>query len=330
MDPGTNLKLTNTMKIKSPYRRPSRRLSRRSENGPFSPQESAEPSFFQTQSHADLQAKSEDSGYFFSKESEEEASKCKEEEETAAKEEEEEAAQAKEEEEEAAQSKEEEEEATQAKEEEEEAAQPKEEEEEASAPKEEEEAVQAKEQPREDSSANPQLNSEKCNRRRRSKIDSALARAKMITNKAIDVVSAARAAGEDGSDATEKYEAWFGPMDMDRSLFVLNVFRSISQDLSSSSLKFSCDCRRKSYAYVHPKDSALEVFLCRYFWSKAGEGGINSRGGVLIHELSHEAHENVGDYKYGMGGARFLALFPFLAPKAIRNADNYQFFAESI
>ena len=295
------------MKIKSPYRRPSRRLSRRNQNGLFFQQECAEPSFFQSRSHAAPQAKGEETAAFLPKESEEEAAKAKEEEEASQSKEEEEAA-AKEEEESAA--KEEEEEAAQTKEEEEPAA------------KEEEETAAKK---MDDSPGSSYQN--KLTPHEHSAVDSAVSHAKQLTGRAIDLISQARGTGEDGSDALDKYEQWFGPMDEEQSRFVLEVFRKIRQNLSSSSLIFTTHDRADLFAFVKPSDNALKVWLCGLFWNKAASSGFNSRGGVILHELAHEAQMNIGDFGYGKSKAQKLAFQPSLA---IRNADNYQFFAESL
>ncbi|NJM38801.1 MAG: hypothetical protein HC845_13545 [Akkermansiaceae bacterium] len=148
-----------------------------------------------------------------------------------------------------------------------------------------------------------------------------------MTSRAIDVISQARTTMDDGSDALDAYQRWFGPIDMQNSLIVLNVFRSIYQNLSSSSLQFQYNHSKNLYAYVYSGTSNLQVWLCKYFWSKAGNSGINSRGGILIHELAHYARQQIGDYQYGTQKSQKLA---FDSDVAIYNADNYQFFAESL
>lgn len=304
------------MKIKSNYRRPVRRLSRRSGNeGMFFQQDAPEPqAFFQAAATADSKAKME-SGNFFPKTPEEEPVKAKapEEEETAAKEPaEEETLQAKQAEEE---------------------------------PTgglqakcgcggscgscagggERQEKLPASSSIKEKVDSAPSSKST-INAQRRSTIDSAISHAQQLTSRAIDVVGQARSSMDGGSDALDHYERWFGPMDMARSQFVLDTFRSIQQSLSSSSLTFQCDEHRKAYAFVDTSDHQLKIWLCSLFWNRAQSSGINSRGGVLIHELSHEANQRIGDFVYGTNHAQGISS----ADIAIRNADNYQFFAESI
>lgn len=315
------------MKIKSSYRKPVRRLSRRSsQEGLFFQQDAPEPqAFFHAATSADPKAKAEAATFFPKAAEEEEPVKAK-----APEEEEPVKAKAPDQEEEPVKAKEEEEPTTGI-----------------SAKcncggscgscsgggKRQEKlpdssSIKAKEhgaQP----TARPAVIANKCSAQRRSTIDSAISHASQLTSRAIDVISQARATFEDGSDATEKYETWFGPMDMTRSQFVLETFRSVQQSLASGSLTFQCDSRRKAYAFVDTNDGLLKIWLCKLFWTRATSSGLDSRGGVLIHELSHEASHRIDDFVYGTKNALGISS-PLEAFIAIRNADNYQFFAESL
>jgi hypothetical protein len=302
------------MKIKSNYRRASRRLSRRSsQEGMFFQQDTPESQAFFHPAATDPKAKAE-AGNFFPKASEEEEPV------KAKSPEEEEPAKAKEEEEPTAGISakcncggscascsgggERQEKRTNTS------------------------SVKAKE-PHANPATKPAVIANRCSTQRRSVIDSAISHAQRLTHRAIDVVNQARTTFQEGSDATEKYETWFGPMDMARSQFVLDTFRSIQQSLASGSLIFQCDSRRKVYAFVDTNDGLLKVWLCNLFWTRAKSSGLDSRGGVLIHELSHEASQRIDDFVYGTKGALGISS-PLEAFMAIRNADNYQFFAESL
>jgi hypothetical protein len=58
-----------------------------------------------------------------------------------------------------------------------------------------------------------------------------------------------------------------------------------------------------------------------------GSGGLDSRFGILIHEMTHIA-ARTGDHAYRpSGAARMADTDPTLAA---RNADNYQYFVETL
>jgi peptidyl-Lys metalloendopeptidase len=64
--------------------------------------------------------------------------------------------------------------------------------------------------------------------------------------------------------------------------------------------------------------------LCSSFWS-APAMGSDSKAGALIHEHSHNA-ARTEDLTYGRSQARELAARS--PERAIRNADNYQYYVE--
>jgi len=140
-----------------------------------------------------------------------------------------------------------------------------------------------------------------------------------------------------------------------RATFVLSVFTTINNLLSSGSIKFNCDPNCKPIvtggtkgpdgvpipeetpeddpgqngtlvmdlsAYVF-KGAPVEIFLCPPFWKN-----VAAQPGTIIHELAHEANNQVIDHKYGFSNC--LQLAASNPTHATRNADNYQFFAETI
>jgi peptidyl-Lys metalloendopeptidase len=70
-----------------------------------------------------------------------------------------------------------------------------------------------------------------------------------------------------------------------------------------------------------------KIYVCRAFWS-APLAGTDSKGGTLIHEMSHfTAVAGTGDLVYGQTAAANLAVTN--PAGAITNADNHEYFAEN-
>ena len=340
------------MKIKSPYRRPSRRISPRSNEGPFFQTGSSREAFFTP--GGDVQAKSgEEEIPVMAKETEEE-----------------EPIQAKEEEEEV-QAKEEDEEQIQAKE------------------QEEEEPAQAKRMPQETFQAKchcggtcgscsggrkgerrekylpkvemipptgtapgkqapqPTLKFGTCSPQEETIIRYAISQAGVLAKKALGFLGPliAKGPGAVSPHQLNWYESWFGAYDPMRAGFVLASFATIKNHLDSGTITFHCDpnCDPKGKsptdgeneddpggngtlvmdltAYVF-KGAPVEIFLCPPFWK------TKSKGGIIVHELAHEASNQINDLAYGAGACQQLALSN--PGGATRNADNYQFFAETL
>jgi peptidyl-Lys metalloendopeptidase len=67
--------------------------------------------------------------------------------------------------------------------------------------------------------------------------------------------------------------------------------------------------------------------VCKAFWT-APLAGTDSKGGTLIHELSHfNVTAGTDDHVYGQTGAKNLAISDPAA--ALDNADNHEYFAEN-
>jgi peptidyl-Lys metalloendopeptidase len=120
------------------------------------------------------------------------------------------------------------------------------------------------------------------------------------------------------------YLRWFGRPDRRRAHYALRTYRQIFRILSTKSIEFACDTNKANYARVFP-GLKRKIHLQRYFWS-APISGLNSKPGVIVHELAHELLR-AGDFRYSIDRAeRLAANSPALA---IRNADNYEYFAET-
>ena len=99
--------------------------------------------------------------------------------------------------------------------------------------------------------------------------------------------------------------------------------------------KFDVTCAREEpelcekpsiYAFVYPHQPM--VYLCAKFFS-TGVKGYDSKGGVFSHEVSHfNRVAGTVDFVYTPSKAKTLAEEE--PQKAIKNADNYEYFAESV
>jgi peptidyl-Lys metalloendopeptidase len=101
---------------------------------------------------------------------------------------------------------------------------------------------------------------------------------------------------------------------------------AIEDALDTKSMTLDCGCKKPYYAYVYP-GQPYKIFLCKAFWS-APLSGTDSKGGTLVHEMSHfNVVAGTDDEAYGQRDAAALALSD---PAGARgNADNYEYFAEN-
>jgi hypothetical protein len=123
------------------------------------------------------------------------------------------------------------------------------------------------------------------------------------------------------------YVKWFGRYDESRHRKVLQAFFDIRNTILMNEIAIECngpECREGWFAYVKVRGRA-KVFICRKFWELA-DSGKDSKFGSLIHDVSHEVSGAI-DYAFGEYDCRSLA--KYYPSKAIRNADTYQYFAET-
>lgn len=123
-----------------------------------------------------------------------------------------------------------------------------------------------------------------------------------------------------------RYATWFGAQDAARAAKVTANFTAIKDAFETKPVKIDCDCNEPYFAYVYPA-WPYTVWVCRAFWA-AALTGTDSRGGTLLHELSHfEVVAATDDHAYGQAGAAELAR---TAPeRAINNADSHEYFGEN-
>jgi len=135
-------------------------------------------------------------------------------------------------------------------------------------------------------------------------------------------------ASHNGSNYGPRYTTWFGAYTSSRYSTASQNFVKIdsAMDQSNGAVKINCGCNQNYYAYVYPS-RPYEIFVCRAFWS-APLAGTDSKGGTLIHEMSHfNVVAGTEDWVYGQSGAKSLAISD--PDKAVDNADSHEYFAEN-
>lgn len=122
------------------------------------------------------------------------------------------------------------------------------------------------------------------------------------------------------------YTTWFGTYNSSRYNTANSHFNSIYSAFTTKTMTFYCDCTDSAYAYVY-KNQPYRIHLCNAFWS-APLTGTDSKGGTLVHEVSHfNAVASTDDWAYGQTACRNLAISN--PSRAIDNADSHEYFAES-
>jgi peptidyl-Lys metalloendopeptidase len=146
---------------------------------------------------------------------------------------------------------------------------------------------------------------------------SALGAAKNMANSSVSSLNGA---------SGDRYTTWFGNYSSGRHNTVSGNFDSIKDALDNKPLTFDCSCNQSYFAYVYP-NQPYKVYFCRAFWA-ANETGTDSRGGTIIHEVSHfTAVAGTDDVVYGQSGAQSLAISD--PNSAVQNADSHEYFAEN-
>lgn len=125
------------------------------------------------------------------------------------------------------------------------------------------------------------------------------------------------------------YAEWFGTASTERKSRVKSVFNSVASGMATNFYKlyyYGHTCKDSLYGYTWYK--SMNIILCKKYFT-AGNTGYGSKMGTIIHELTQSAADTknlVG--AHGTTGALNLAQAD--PDKATDNADNYQYFAESI
>ena len=123
-----------------------------------------------------------------------------------------------------------------------------------------------------------------------------------------------------------RYAAWFGAPDGTRATAVAHHFDAIRTAFADRPLTVDCACTQPWYAYVYP-NQPYTIHVCKAFWT-APPTGTDSRGGTLVHELSHfTVVAGTDDWVYGQADAAALAGSD--PARAVDNADSHEYFGEN-
>ena len=129
-----------------------------------------------------------------------------------------------------------------------------------------------------------------------------------------------------GSTVGARYTTWFGSYTSSRWNTAKSHFNNIVSAQNNQNVVFDCSCTQSYYAYVYPTQP-YKIYLCNAFWS-APTTGTDSKGGTIVHELSHfNVIAATDDHAYGQTAAKNLAKTN--PTKALDNADNHEYFAEN-
>lgn len=123
-----------------------------------------------------------------------------------------------------------------------------------------------------------------------------------------------------------RYAGWFGPVDAARAATASQHFGAIRDAFATKPVTVDCGCTASYYAYVYP-DQPYTIHVCKAFWS-APLTGTDSKGGTLVHEMSHfNVVAGTDDWAYGQAAAGALATSD--PAKALDNADSHEYFGEN-
>jgi peptidyl-Lys metalloendopeptidase len=162
----------------------------------------------------------------------------------------------------------------------------------------------------------------------------ALSFTKCTTSQQQTIVSAMGAAttmanGADaymGGNLGARYSKWFGAADTTRINKVKANFAAIKDAFGTKPVTVDCGCKKTYFAYVYP-NQPYKIYVCKAFWT-APLTGTDSKGGTLVHEMSHfTAVAGTDDWVYGQSGAASLAVSD--PNKAVDNADSHEYFSEN-
>jgi peptidyl-Lys metalloendopeptidase len=123
-----------------------------------------------------------------------------------------------------------------------------------------------------------------------------------------------------------RYTKWFGAVDSSRVATIKSHFAALKDAFATKPITVDCGCKKTYYAYVYPTQP-YTIYVCKAFWS-APMSGTDSKGGTLVHEMSHfNVVASTDDWVYGQSGAASLAISD--PAKAIDNADSHEYFGEN-
>jgi peptidyl-Lys metalloendopeptidase len=122
-----------------------------------------------------------------------------------------------------------------------------------------------------------------------------------------------------------RYDLWFGVTDSARVSTIETHYVALKDAFANKPLTVDCACTKTYYAYVYPAKPNV-IYVCKAFWA-APMTGTDSKGGTLMHEMSHfNVVAGTDDWVYGQCAASLAIGDP---AKAIDNADSHEYVGEN-
>lgn len=150
-----------------------------------------------------------------------------------------------------------------------------------------------------------------------STVTTAFTTAQSMTNNSVNYLN---------STIGSRYTTWFGPNNATNLNTIKAHYASIKNAFDTKAVIVDCNCSDSAYAYVY-KNQPYRIYVCNAFWS-APMSGTDSKGGTLIHEMSHfTVVADTDDWAYGQSACRSLTSSN--AARARDNADSHEYFAEN-
>lgn len=125
------------------------------------------------------------------------------------------------------------------------------------------------------------------------------------------------------------YTTWFGILIDTRLTEVMRVYNSVWFAMSEHPYRldyYGEGCESASFAYTWY--SSKTIVLCKQYFN-AEMTGYNSKMGIIIHQMTHSV-SNTEDIPGGYGVIGAMNIATTDANKAIRNADAYEYYCESV
>jgi peptidyl-Lys metalloendopeptidase len=163
------------------------------------------------------------------------------------------------------------------------------------------------------------LSFNKCSASQQGALTTALAAGRAMADDGDEYLSARKLLGP-------RYGEWFGASDPARLATARANYAAIKEAFASKPVALDCGCNKPYFAYVYPAKPYV-IYVCKAFWT-APMTGTDSKGGTLVHEMSHfTVVAGTDDWVYGQQGAASLAISD--PAKAVDNADSHEYFGEN-
>jgi peptidyl-Lys metalloendopeptidase len=130
----------------------------------------------------------------------------------------------------------------------------------------------------------------------------------------------------DDNPRSNEYKRWFGNWKESRYDKVVSIYEKIGDDATDATYDGDCDGEDEDLLAWMDLSDPNYIWLCTLFWDLPISGGDYSMAGTILHEESHFA--GTDDIEYGPEDCEDLA--DDHPDRAVRNADNYSFYADDV